>query len=53
MTESGRPDWRDLCAAAANEKDTAKLTCLVDQIIEAFDRDASSRAETYSTAPTR
>jgi len=33
-----RTDWRTLCAAAAKEKDAAKLTCLVNQIIEAIDQ---------------
>jgi len=53
MTESERPDWRDLCAAAANEQDAAKLTSLVDQIIEAFDRDAPSRTGTRASISTQ
>ncbi len=36
--ESRNKDWRELCAAAANEQDVRKLTSLVNQIIEAFDR---------------
>jgi hypothetical protein len=30
-------DWRQLCAAAATEQDSAKLTSLVNQIIKALD----------------
>jgi len=53
MTEREKPDWHDLCAAAANEQDAAKLASLVDQIIEAFDRAASSRSETHSSVAAR
>jgi hypothetical protein len=38
MAESKSTDWRELCAAAAGEQDAEKLTCLVNQIIEAFDQ---------------
>lgn len=38
MAESRSNDWRELCAAAAKEQDAAKLTCLVNQIIEAIDQ---------------
>ncbi|MGA9352861.1 MAG: hypothetical protein WBV46_04170 [Terriglobales bacterium] len=38
MAESKKTDWRELCSVAANEQDAAKLTRLVNQIIEAFDR---------------
>jgi len=30
-------DWRQLCAAAAVEQDSGKLTVLVDQLIQALD----------------
>jgi len=43
MNESKSADWRDLCAAAANEHDATKLTCLVNQIIEAFDEALAPR----------
>ena len=43
MAEKKGADWRELCAAAADEKDAAKLTCLVDQIIEAFDQSLPPR----------
>jgi hypothetical protein len=38
MEASESSNWRDLCAAAAVEQDTAKLTRLVKQIIQAMDR---------------
>ena len=30
-------DWRQLCAAAATEQDSAKLSSLVNRIIDALD----------------
>jgi hypothetical protein len=44
MTESKGADWRELCAAAAHEEDAERLTCLVNQIIEAFDQSLSPRS---------
>jgi hypothetical protein len=38
MNEGENADWRELCAAAASEHDTTKLTRLVSQLIEAFDK---------------
>jgi len=50
MAESKSNDWRELCAAAAKEQDAAKLTCLVNQIIEAIDQSLPhSRAPNAST----
>ncbi|MFZ3340510.1 MAG: hypothetical protein WA213_06480 [Terriglobales bacterium] len=43
MIENKSTDWRELCAAAAREEDAEKLTCLVNQIIEAFDQSLPSR----------
>jgi len=43
MAESKSTDWRELCAAATQEQDAAKLTCLVNQIIEAFDQSLPPR----------
>ena len=37
MAESNRKDWRELCAAAAQEPDSEKLFSLVNQILQAFD----------------
>jgi len=38
MSESTQKDWRDLCVAVTNESDTAKLSSLVQELIEALDR---------------
>lgn len=43
MDDGKNADWRELCAAAANERDAAKLTTLVNQIIEAFDEASATR----------
>jgi hypothetical protein len=40
MAEGNRIDWRELCAAAASEHDSAKLADLIDQIIWALDEGA-------------
>jgi hypothetical protein len=37
MAESKGKDWRELCAAAAQEPDSEKLVSLVNQILQAFD----------------
>ena len=47
MTESKGKDWRELCAAAAEEPDSEKLVSLVSQILEAFD----ARDQELSTRP--
>jgi hypothetical protein len=31
-------DWRELCLAVTNEKDSTKLTSLVRELVEALDR---------------
>jgi hypothetical protein len=43
MTENQTGDWRDLCAAAAEEHNSEKLAYLVSQIIEAFDASGPGR----------
>lgn len=43
MAENKSTDWRELCAAVAHEQDAARLTCLVNQIIDAFDQSLSPR----------
>jgi cytochrome P450 len=44
MAESKGKDWRELCAAAAQEFDPEKLDVLVNQILQALDEcDQSSR----------
>jgi hypothetical protein len=37
MAENNRADWRELCAAAAEEPDSEKLVSLVNQILDVFD----------------
>jgi hypothetical protein len=36
-SEGNGNDWHQLCAAAATEQDSTKLTFLVNQIIKALD----------------
>ena len=36
MADNDKPDWRELCKAAAREKDSQKLLQLVKQINEAL-----------------
>jgi hypothetical protein len=50
MAESKNTDWRELCSAAANEQDAAKLTHLVSQIIKAFDQELLPRYSSDSSA---
>jgi len=38
MADGMQRDWRELCAAAANETDSTKLTSLVQELIEALDK---------------
>lgn len=38
MTDGAQKDWRKLCVAVTNERDSAKLTSLVQELIEAPDR---------------
>jgi hypothetical protein len=47
MDERKRPEWQELCAAAAAEPDSRKLADLVQQIIKALDerRDGFMRPE--------
>lgn len=51
MADSIRKDWRELCAAAAEEPDSEKLASLVNQILEVFDE--RDREVTPSTGPTQ
>ncbi len=51
MVERNR-DWRELCAAAAEEPDSEKLISLVDRILRAFDdRDKRAIAASASCPP--
>jgi hypothetical protein len=37
MAEGERRDWRELCAAAANETDSEELTSLIEKILCALE----------------
>jgi hypothetical protein len=37
MSEGKRKDWRELCAAVSNERDSNKLVFLIDELIRALD----------------
>ncbi|HXY07453.1 MAG TPA: hypothetical protein VEI52_06305 [Terriglobales bacterium] len=37
MSERKRKDWRVLCAAVSNERDSSKLGFLVEELIAALD----------------
>ncbi len=37
MTQRNQKDWRELCAAVANETDSNKLSLLVQELIKALD----------------
>jgi hypothetical protein len=38
MADDPRKDWRELCLAVTNETDSAKLSALIRELIEALDR---------------
>jgi hypothetical protein len=38
MAEDKQKDWRELCVAVTNEKDSRKLISLIQELIEALDR---------------
>jgi hypothetical protein len=38
MADGTQKDWRDLCVAVTNEKDSKKLISLIQELIEALDR---------------
>ena len=42
MADGMQKDWRELCLAVTNESDSTKLTCLVQELIEALDRGEQS-----------
>ena len=37
MPERKRKDWRELCTAVSNERDSNKLVLLVEELIRALD----------------
>ena len=38
LADRVQKDWRELCVAVTNERDSTKLTSLVQELIEALDR---------------
>jgi hypothetical protein len=38
MADGMQKDWRELCIAVTNEKDSRKLSSLVQELIEALDK---------------
>lgn len=57
MADRDGKNWRELCAAAAKERDSEKLVSLVNQILEAFDKDdgkerTPTAQTTWHDAPT-
>ena len=38
MADGTQKDWRELCLAVTHEKDSTKLSSLIQELIEALDR---------------
>jgi hypothetical protein len=38
MADGVKKDWRELCVAVTNERDSTKLTSLFQELIEALER---------------
>jgi hypothetical protein len=38
MADGMQKDWRELCVAVTNEKDSTKLSSLIQELLEALDR---------------
>jgi len=53
VTERNSKDWRELCAAAAKEFDSQKLSSLVEQILQELDHCDRQVAARPVTAPYR
>jgi len=49
MADGRQKDWRELCLAVTNERDTTKLTSLVQELIEALDK--GERSWRHTTRP--
>ena len=43
MVDDTQKDWRDLCVAVTNEKDSRKLISLIRELVEALDRGERDR----------
>ena len=50
MADSTKRDWRELCLEVTNERDSTKLTSLVQELIEALDK-GERRWRHTSSAP--
>lgn len=37
MADGTQKDWRELCVAVTNERDSTRLSSLVEELIEALD----------------
>jgi hypothetical protein len=42
MADAMQKDWRELCVAVTNESDSAKLSSLVQELIEALEKGEQS-----------
>ena len=50
MADGMQKDWRELCVAVTNERDSTKLPSLVQELIEALDRCERSWRHTNRTS---
>ena len=50
MAHIEEKDWRDLCVAVTNEKDSTKLISLIQELTEALDRGKRSSRHTLPDA---
>jgi hypothetical protein len=51
MADGTKKDWRELCLAVTNERDSTKLSSLVEKLIEALDK--SERSWRPNSCPQR
>lgn len=49
MSDETQADWRELCVAVINERDSAKLSSLVQQLIETLDHGRTKLASNDSS----
>jgi hypothetical protein len=47
MSERRKKDWRELCAAVSNERDSNRLSLLIQELIEALD-EQQGRCQAYA-----
>lgn len=50
MADGRQKDWRELCLAVTNERDSTKRTSLVQELIEALDKGSAKLASALSPA---